>query len=151
MKKSRFNWNQSPEYRAAVESLKVLPLGEANAVYGDAVHEELLAHFQTNGLRERRADHVCVNRLKGERCRGWGDGGPLCPQIPAGDHLSEWTRDGKTVLILSQPYGLSFERLKETVKFCEAHGLQVSTDTCFSFHYPGRVLSMVFSRKQDGS
>jgi hypothetical protein len=143
---SRFNGTQSAEYRAAVRALQALPLNETEPAYAEATCTRLLESFKkTRNLRRRSVGgHVCVNRLKGKRCSGYGID---CPSIPHGDHLSEWKLGGKTVAILSQPYGLSFDGLGETLEFCNLHDLQVSIDTYPSFHFPSAVLSLTFTRK----
>lgn len=145
---SRFSTNQSAEYRAAVRALRALPAGDAPCAYADAVHLWLLESFRSNrGIKQRApGSHVCVERLKGKR-RCPAPYSDACLEIPRGDHLSEWIVGGKTIAILSQPYGLSYDGLTETLAFCEQHELEVLIDTYPSFHYPGRVLSLVFTRR----
>lgn len=149
---SRFKQNPSPEYRAAVRMLKLLK-GDTAQIYAEATHERLHEDFAAaRKLKERKpGSHVCVYRLKGSRqCRCYRiEDGVLRHQpieIPEGDHLSEWTQGGRTVAILSQPYGLTFNGLRETFEFCEAHDLKVSINSYPSFHYPGVVLSLLFTR-----
>ena len=152
MQVSRFKGLTSPEYRAAVQVLRRLNR-DAPMVYADAVHEKIKQEFAQSGrIKERKYGHVCVYRLKGARqckCYGIRSGNPAYQpiEIPHGDHLSEWTRDGQTVAILSQPYGIYHEAIEETMEFCRAHDLEVRISTYPSFHYPGAVLSVIFTRK----
>lgn len=151
---SKFISNPSTDYTRAIEALSKLPDHDIVRVYADTVHLSLLESFTTRYKIKRRRPlgyHVCVHRLKGNRqCPGYARYAPhglRCPQIPDGDHLSEWVSKNKTVAILSQPYGLTFKSVVETVKFCKEHGLQVEIDSYPSFHFPGVVLSLVFTRK----
>lgn len=91
--------------------------------------------------------HACVNRLIGKRC-GIGNLKCVdpCPRIPAGDHLSLWNKDGKPFVIVSQPYGLTWSALVETVQFCERYGLRPDIDTWPSWHSPGKVLTILYFR-----
>lgn len=114
-------------------------------VTAEVIAAAALADFaRTRKVRERRGGgwHVCVNRLRGGRCRPQGD----CPNIPAGDHVSEWCRGRETVAIVSQPYGLSRKDLKETMAFAAEYKLDVDIDTWPSWHFPGHVLTVVFTR-----
>jgi hypothetical protein len=109
----------------------------------DVLADAALADFiRTRQVRRRPGSHVCVSRLLGQRCRSYG-----CPQIPCGDHLSEWCRGRETVAIVSQPYGLYGKQLRETMAFCEQYGLDVDIDTWPSWHFPGSVLTAVFTRQ----
>lgn len=152
MQVSRFKGVTTPEYRQAVSVLKSVST-DAAQVYAEATHEKIRQEFAVLWrIKGRKGGHVCIYRLKGSRqCKcNTVKGGFLTHQpieIPRGDHLSEWTRDGQTVMILSQPYGLGYEGLQETLKFCEAHDLEVSINTYPSFHYPGSILSLIFTRK----
>jgi hypothetical protein len=84
--------------------------------------------------------HACVDQLVGKRCRG------DCPRIPAGDHLSLWNKDGNPFVIVSQPSGLSYDDLKETVKFCARYGLRAEISAWPSWHSPGEVLTVLYFR-----
>jgi len=143
---SRFNSNPSADYRAAVDALRKLPEGHRDRAYADACHDDLFKGFKNSRKVTQRTTggHVCVNRLKGSRRRCYGVD---CPEIPDGDHLSEWKRSGTTVAILSQPYGLGFDGLRETLAFCDEHGLQVTINTYPSFHFPSTVISLIFTQK----
>jgi hypothetical protein len=109
----------------------------------EATAEVALAHFmRTKQVSRRRGGHVCVNRLLGTRCPS------VCfLRIPAGDHLSEWCRGKQTVAIVSQPYGLPPEALRETMAFAEQYGLDVTMSEGPGWHFPGRTLLVVFTRQ----
>jgi len=72
--------------------------------------------------------------------------GGACPSIPAGDHLSMWTKDGTPFCFVSQPYGLGYYDLKDTLKFCARHGLRIEIDAWPSWHAPGEVVTVLFFR-----
>lgn len=151
--KLRWNYETTPEYRAAVAALCKLSPDDVRSAYGDASYQHLMDSFtETRKVKQRKGSHVCVHRLKGNRqcpgySRAYATNKMRCPEIPHGDHMSEWMSDGKTVAILSQPYGMLHESVVETVKFCEANDLDVEFDTYPSFHNPGGVLSLIFTRK----
>lgn len=152
MQMSRFKGVTTPQYWAAVGVLKELS-SDAVTVYADAVYEKVKQEFvETRRIKERKDGHACVYRLKGSRqckCYRVSGGRPVYRpiNIPRGDHLSEWMQDGHTVAILSQPYGMGHETLEETLQFCKEHDLEMRIDTYPSFHYPGAVLSVLFTRK----
>jgi hypothetical protein len=151
--KLRFNYETTPEYRAAVAALGKLSPEDVQSAYGDASHQHLLDLFtKLRGVKRRKGEHVCAHRLKGNRqCLGYAPAyapSPrLCPDIPHGDHLSEWTAGGETVAILSQSYGMLHDDVAETLAFCDANGLDVEFSTYPSFHNPGGILSLIFTRK----
>jgi len=94
--------------------------------------------------------HVCVNRLKGSKnCPNKYNttGIAKCDlRIPTSDHLSEWVKDGETFSIVSQPYGISYEALKEMVKFCDQHQLEPYICADRAWHFPGSALFIEFRR-----
>jgi excisionase family DNA binding protein len=109
--------------------------------------------YVTSHLKPRSGSHVCHHRLLGKKkCPDTFEHPCDSPNFPGQDHISEWTRDGKTVKIISQPYGLSYETLRETVKYCEKHGLRADISP-ESWHFPGRTLRIDYSvnNKPDGS
>src|SRR5262245_39601587 len=88
----------------------------------------------------RSDQHPCVDPLVGKCCLG------NCPRIPAGDHLSLWNKDDKPFVIVSQPYRLLYDDLKETVKFCARYGLRAEISAWPSWHSPGEILTILYFR-----
>lgn len=152
---SKFHKNGSQKYRQAVKAIQELVAAEggdvATRAYAEAVHTAVRDAYQKdNGVVPAKDSHVCANRLKGAK---------YCPdkynttgiakcdlRIPNSDHLSEWVKDGETFSIVSQPYGLSFEALKEMIKFCEQHQLVPYISADRTWHFPGSTLSIEFRR-----
>src|SRR5215510_1126742 len=94
---------------------------------------------ETYGIT-RSDQQACVDQLVGKSCLG------NCPRIPAGDHLSLWNKDGKPFVIVSQPYRLLYDDLKETVKFCARYGLRAEISAWPSWHSPGQTLIVLYFR-----
>lgn len=148
---SRFvEWKkQTDKYRAALEALRVLAQenwDDAERACAEFMAEPWEAAMKTKGITQRRTGHVCLSRLKGERrCpNNWSHAcnSPHC--IPGHDHSSEWVKEGKTHAIVCQPYGMSYEVLKQAVSFCEANGLRVDIDAYLAWHFPGRCLRVTY-------
>lgn len=95
----------------------------------------------------QRRGHICVERLQGKRSCTKRTCSSLFPPIPGGDHVSEWMRNGQTVCIVSQPYGVSAELFVETAQYCDAHDLDVSIDATLAWHFPGKSLLLIYTRK----
>lgn len=144
---SRFMNSQTPAYKAALACLTVAKGVDVQRLVADVTHGQLRDSFiKLYGLKERKG-HACTHRLKGSRqCRCYTREGYKPLDIPHGDHLSEWVRGGRTVAILSQPYGIHHKALVETMEFCKAHDLSVDIGSYPSFHYPGVVISLLFTR-----
>ena len=144
--------NPSPRYRQAVHAL-----GELLAASGeDAVQRafaEAMSEYIERGFARQfkvirsKAGHVCYMRLKNGKCKDTFEN--PCPSpygIPAMDHVSEWKQNKKTDMIVSQPYGLSYEALKETVEFCEKMGLEADISANHSWHFPSWTLLVKYTR-----
>ena len=124
-------------------------LDAVRRAYADATTQAFRNEYiQAHPLEANRhgRGHVRGQRLKGnnwpcKRC-------DLAQAIPAADHLSEWTHDGKTAPIISQAYNLSYVTLKETVAFCEVHGLTVTISTEPSWVFPGAVITVEYRRAE---
>jgi hypothetical protein len=145
----RFNSKPSPVYKQAVQAcLALLSQEGSDAVRRacaeanwEAVREEYLRIFN---LKPSHRWHVCVHRLMGKRCPN--DNSHL--QIPGADHLSEWKTDHRTSVIVSQPYRLPFELMKQIVDFCEVHDLRADAQAEWSWHFPGSTLMIAFRRRE---
>jgi hypothetical protein len=69
--------------------------------------------------------------------------------LPASDHLKEWMVNGKTVSIVSEPYQLSLNNMREIVSYAEANGLDVFVSADRAAHFPGHTLHIEWTRKSD--
>jgi hypothetical protein len=143
-------------YREAVAALDALISQEgsdhATRAYGEVVQDTLLANFaKARGLK-RSNGAVCISRLHGKQCAlgyqfsNHRTAGGCFP--PGTDHPSLWNKDGKPYCFVSQPYGLSHRTLREILAYCEANGFEVEIDAQPSWHFPGRVLTVIFTKAE---
>jgi hypothetical protein len=69
---------------------------------------------------------------------------------PAIDHGTLWGKDGKTPsLLVSQPYKLTHDHLRQIMDFCEANGLDVEVAGWPSWWKPGMALTVIFKTKEN--
>lgn len=148
------NAGRSQRYQQAVEALRSLIEHEgaqiANYAYAESVSEIRKREFGEIHVATLSEDsHVCIHRLMGKPCARQDKPHTVAcnarNNIPASDHLSEWQKDGKTLFIVSQPYGMSFDSLKKTVLFCESNGLAVNISAESSWHFPGRTIAVEYT------
>lgn len=66
--------------------------------------------------------------------------------IPHADHTDVWIKDGKAVLITTQPYNMGIEKLRDIIEFCDKWGLEFSIKGG-SWHYPGFTKMLMFYAK----
>lgn len=146
---SSFNHEPSATYLQAVDALRTLMKEEGvdlvTRAFADATWEAKRdSYVKHEGLKHNESGHVCFHRLKGQRCPDEECCSPTC--IPGSDHVSEWKKDGETYVIVSQPYSLSYETMKETVAFCEAHDLKADISGSPSWHFPAAVITVEYKR-----
>jgi excisionase family DNA binding protein len=143
-----FSDHPSEIYLLVVETIRTLMAKEgldaAYRAFSEAawkrIREEVMHGFKPKGLA-----HICVQRLLGKkRCPDSYEHPCNSPDMPGRDHLSEWVQDGKTSKIVSQPYNLSYETLKELVEYCEKRGLRADI-SAESWHFPGKTIRVDFS------
>lgn len=163
----RFKDNPTAKYKEAVRVLRELIEAEggdtASRACAEAMaHEERRWYAEKHHrvwtdkdvkLTEREISHVCIHRLKGaKRCPDSYKNpcGMNLPQLPCADHLSEWHAGGKTMTIVSQPYGgLDLDAMREIINFCELNGLQADV-SAGSWHFLGHTLRIEYSRQKEG-
>lgn len=93
------------------------------------------------GVRKSDANTDPIPWLLGRRSPSYS--------APAGwfDHGTRWTRDGRPYCLVGQPYQLLADDLRELLDLQLEHGLDVSVATWPAWHYPGRVLSVIVTRR----
>ena len=154
---SQFVKNSSARYQEALAVLEKLMAEEGfdhmHRAYAEAAQlplEDLFAR-RVKGTRSK-VSHVCLHRLWGKRCpeRWNSEKRCLTGSMPAQYHLSQWNAEGKAVAVVSQPYGLGYEAMKETVEFCERHGLEADV-SAESWHFSGATVLVRYRlpRKSD--
>lgn len=130
-------------YQQVVEIIKILIEHEGLDTTYRAFAEAAWRRIQTEvtvGLKPKGLAHVCLYRLLGrKRCPDTLENPCDAPQIPGSDHVSEWTQNGTTVKVISQPYHMSYETMKEMVEFCEKNGLRADISS-ESWHFPGKTI-----------
>ena len=103
-------------------------------------------HARLAALRERYDAYAARHDLKRAGGRiGWerllGKRGPFCygPEyLPCRlDHFSLWSRNGKAVRFLTEPYGVTTEEILALHSWAFGLGLAVRVDAEESPYYPG--------------
>lgn len=153
MQTRKLNRKPSEKYLALLKAARELAEAEGEDEMSRACAEAVMAYeeasfIERNKVKPSSGSHVCVKRLQGSRrCNGHSlhDDDE---QLPGADHISEWIKDGKTEIIVSQPYGLSWRALKEIVSFCEAKGLEAEIDAG-SWWFPGRTLVLEYRKASE--
>ena len=148
-KKLSYVSNPSKDYSNMVESIidfvEKEGLDNARRAFSDATSQLTRSEIMV-GFKERAQSHVCIYRLLGEKkCLHNEENESPILSIPGQDHLSEWTKDKITEKIISQPYNLSFEQLKDMILFCQDNRLRVDFSG-FSWHFPGRTFLVEFAK-----
>ena len=65
---------------------------------------------------------------------------------PIYDHSYEIRKNCKTLAIVAQPYKISNVEHKEAVAFCDKNGFEMEISAEPSWHFPGKSISVVFTR-----
>jgi len=108
------------------------------------------AWAKKHGLKEQTQYPFCVHEITGRKCKHEYRGICSCgPSIdfctpPHGDHESMWLKDGKPHVFVSQPYGLSHNKLMDILQYCEMAGLELTITSYPAWYYPGHVLFLEF-------
>lgn len=147
----RFMDKPTGRYIKATQALAELVEAEgtdaAVRAYAEATWERKREGWAAkHGLQQTRG-RVCLARLLGKRCGGFGRDVKGIPcQPPGADHCSLWLKEGHPEVFVSQPYGLSLKTMRELVALCDCTGLDVLVDTWPAWHFPGRVLMVEIRR-----
>jgi hypothetical protein len=149
MRRRRFLNSRAEAYVRAVEALEALleELGQdaARRAYAEVIWKAKLKLYQrSRGVELAEDVHTCLHELKGHLCPIAGCHSPEI--IPGQSHTSQWAKDGRPHVIVSQPYDFSFETMKETVRFCEAHRLRADVSAELAWHFPGAVVMVEYTR-----
>ncbi len=137
--------NRTPQYDALVKSIHDFALVNDTDFAGRAFAEATSDIFRNDLKKQgyKRSNAIpSIEWLVGKRKPRYDRG----TRPPGDDHSSIWTKDRKPILYLSQPYNLGERLLKEMVEFAEKWGLEFWIRTWPSFHFPGHVLSVWWSR-----
>lgn len=145
---------RTAQYEAAVRTLRQLVEAEGESAASDAcaeaTAEKRREDYQRAGGLKQSEGQVCVQRLLGNQCHRYShpyrEGDCECDP-PGADHQTLWLKDGQPFVYLSQPYPLGLETLRKTVRFCDRFDLDMVISTWPSWHYPGNVLSVEFTRR----
>lgn len=133
---TRHNDKPSPAYLAAFKALKALPLGERGNAFADAEADDLKAAMSER-LGKETTGRKSWRRLLGKQ----GEPGD---EMPGDDHVELWVKDGELTYV-SQPYGLTLDKLKKIVSLCDEHGLNVTIGGG-SWYYPGSTIVVTYTK-----
>lgn len=115
-------------------------------IFAQVTSISFLNRFLGKDLKLSRST-PCVAKLLGERCtNGWRCGSGRCLP-PCADHTALITKDGKPHYLVTQPYGLSGDIIRQTVAWADEHGLDFSIDARGSWHFPSQTLLIVFWKR----
>lgn len=89
----------------------------------------------------------CPLRIAGRRCPG-----PKCAgcSVPVSEDASLWSRDGKPIVFVAQPHGISADDFSAMSAWCMALGFSCRIDAISSWRFPGGSLFVVVA-PSDGS
>jgi hypothetical protein len=133
-----FQSHRTPDYDAAVNALKKLDWDSKTRAFAEASQPYLGAEAtKTFG---RSARNRSWRPIVGQKPADGGDG------LPGDDHAE--LRMGENPVYVSHPYHLSLDQLREIVKVCDEHGLEVEIDTR-SWYFPGRTLRVSYSARSN--
>jgi hypothetical protein len=114
----------------------------ASRCFAEATTHILYQELVKQGYKESRAE-PSIEWLVGKRKPRYDMG----THPPGTDHPTIWTKAGKPMLYLSQPYNLGDHILKEMCDFGEKWALEFWIRTWPGFHFPGHILSVWWCRK----
>ncbi|MDX9704056.1 MAG: hypothetical protein RBU23_13575 [Candidatus Auribacterota bacterium] len=138
----------SDNYKKAISALRRLLSEEGEEIvsraFAEVTADARKANFiNANKLEFPTENHICIHRLAGKPCP---EKECYSSIIPRADYLSEWRKNGKTKMIVSQPYRLSFDEIKQTIAFCEEFGLEAIIEARSSWHFPSTTISVQYTR-----
>lgn len=67
-------------------------------------------------------------------------------QLPGLDHPTCWTKKGRRVVI-SEPYGISYQTIRHMLEFANANGLEFCIDVRFQSWNPGRCEAVLWTKR----
>jgi hypothetical protein len=145
----RFSVRGSAIYEETIKVLRKLVKAEgidaAQSAYATAVSDSIRKNWAkcNQATLDGGKGHWCVRMLLGETCRR-----QICgpDEIPALSHGSFWRRDGKPPLLVSQPYGLDLEDLRELVEVSDRYAFDVHV-TAHSFWNAGNSMLIEIGRE----
>jgi hypothetical protein len=144
MDKPSARWQQTVE--SLRELLEAEGLGSMERAYAEAVQKPWRERFirqekitQAGEVTQAEETHACIHRLWSPRCARYC----VSNDLPGLDHVSLWKKDRTPVAFVSQPYFFPYDTMKETVAYCEAHGLEASVEAN-SWHFAGRTLLVTY-------
>lgn len=135
---------RSPGYEKAVAALAALRKEDPTlmtAAYAEASSTFIRLAYRNSRRLRRSPGRNVFERLLGKQTyhnvfRPWMD------------HPSLWLKDGKPFTFVCQPYRLSLDDIREIVRYCDAHDLDLDICSGWSWHYPGRTLFIELSKKE---
>jgi hypothetical protein len=145
------NKNRSQCYEEAVKILHRLAKEESVDSVTEAYAEATSAEWnkiysEVNEVTQSQGQACLSPLLNGNRCKKTVHTVDEDCFPPACDHHKLWKKGKVYTVFTSEPYSLSYENLKDTVKYCEANGLRADINT-FSPYYPGKTLLVQFRKK----
>ena len=132
-----------PKFLAAVNALQAL--GNPGYAVGYVLAQQRDKHLAEQGYV---ATSGSIRRLVGKRRAPWSNNPTAMPNEPPGDdHGHLYLKDGKPAFYLSEPYALTYEKMRGVVQFCERWGLEASIDGLQSTWFPGLTIAIRYEAR----
>jgi hypothetical protein len=150
-KHTRFQYaeRRTPEYDDAVKAIEKLVgsngegVDDARRAFAEGISDGIISLNKSLGLKKSSSSNSCVCRLLGKH-HHYDEDPSLC-YLPHSDHPYYLNRNGVPVALVSEPYNLGQDQIKNIISFCDTNGIDFHIDNEGSW-FPGRTLRMVFKK-----
>jgi len=134
------------EYDKAVDALELLgDADKAHRAYAEAYTDKLRKMWADyHGLKQSFAN-PCIFSIMGKRCPSRHMDPDEC-RPPMSDHISNWNKNGKPEVFVTQPYPQPVSEIEKLIAFCKTRKLQLKIGTWPSWHFPGSCLMIEIRR-----
>jgi hypothetical protein len=152
---SAFVSKPSAAYCETVAQIKALIEAEgvdnASRACAEAMRDALKACYAARvKAKPRETPHTCIRRLQGKRSCGGGNLHAMVDRPPRTDHATEWHQAGKTVSIVSHPYGISLKDMRDIVSYCDQHGFDAQIDAS-SWYFLGHTVRLEWRKHRESA
>ena len=148
---TKFLSQPTPETEKAVAALQQvfdkLRAHGAQATYATALSDRFLEEWKRSQKVTQSAGKICVQKIRGKKCALPYSQCECKP--PGADHATLWSKDGKPIFYVSQPYELDMATIEKMNEFCKKHEFAYDIYAEGAFYNPGAALMVVFYHPDD--